>query len=627
MNKKALDILRKYWGYEQFRKTQEEIVDLAMQGRDILGLLPTGGGKSICFQVPALASEGMALVISPLIALMKDQVENLKNRGIKALALYSGMSKRDVDITLNNACYGDYKFLYISPERLNTSIFRSYIQRMNINYIVVDEAHCISQWGYDFRPDYLHIGELRAMLRVPIIALTATATPDVAEDIMERLLFKEKLLVKGDFLRKNLSYIVRKSEDKQEQLLHIIQSLNTSGIVYVSSRRKSEEIADYLLQNNISASYYHAGLESSLRAERQTAWIENKLKVMVATNAFGMGIDKPDVNFVIHYNIPQSLEAYFQEAGRAGRDGKRAYAVLLWNARDIARLKNTVNLSFPSLEYIEDVYHKIHIEANIPYGSGIARQIQIDLRKYAIEHNEQFSKFRSAINYLDRLGHWTFVPDTDTFTRVKIKLPLEDLYKISYPEEQMVDLIELLLRRCEAIMSFSAVIDEKEFAQSLSISVSHLRELLYKLSIMNVIVYIPQNHTDLIILHHDRLEPKNIQLEKESYDFLKAIFKKRLEAMLHYVQEQGECRSRILLRYFGQNNSKDCQTCDQCRQKHKEDNKLIACALEEKFSNMDYTLEDVKQWHMSSDFFENPSVFNILRRLIDEGVLKSPKDL
>ena len=356
----ALETLKEYWGYESFRPMQEEIVNSALEDKDVLAILPTGGGKSVCFQVPAMMREGIAIVVTPLIALMKDQVQNLNDRGIKALCIHAGMTRREVDNTLNNALYGDFKFLYVSPERLSTQLFQGYVREMTVSYIVVDEAHCISQWGYDFRPNYLQIGKLREIVDAPIIALTATATPEVAEDIMLRLGFKERCLIKTGFERPNLSYIVRKCEDKLGQLLNICRSVEGTGIVYVRSRKKTEELAAFLAANDVSSSFYHAGLGPESRADRQEQWKSDKIRVMVCTNAFGMGIDKPDVRFVVHFDVPDGPEAYFQEAGRGGRDGKRSFAVLLWNDSDIKRMNQIAAASFPSLEYIEDVYHKIH---------------------------------------------------------------------------------------------------------------------------------------------------------------------------------------------------------------------------------------------------------------------------
>ena len=415
----AAEILKDYWGYESFRPMQEEIVSAACDGRDVLAILPTGGGKSVCFQVPALMKDGTALVITPLIALMKDQVQNLEARGIKAIAVHAGMTRRQVDTALNNVAYGDFKFLYLSPERLGTELFQSYIDLLNISYIVVDEAHCISQWGYDFRPDYLQIGLLRERIAAPVIALTATATPRVAEDIMDRLAFRERLLMRSNFERPNLNYIVRRCEDKQGQLLGICRSVEGSGIVYLRSRRKCEEFAALLRAEGIDASFYHAGLSSDVRSIRQEAWKKGEIRVMICTNAFGMGIDKGDVRFVVHCDIPESPEAYFQEAGRAGRDGKTSYAVLLWSPDDVRRLHQLDSLAFPSLEYIEDIYHKLHVFNMIPYEQGMGRQIRFNLADFCSHYRLNQASVRNALTYLERSDHISYTESADINTQVK----------------------------------------------------------------------------------------------------------------------------------------------------------------------------------------------------------------
>ena len=414
----AQETLKEYWGYDSFRPKQEEIVSAALEGRDVLAILPTGGGKSVCFQVPGMMKDGIAIVVTPLIALMKDQVQNLTDRGIRALCINAGMGRREVDNALNNALYGDFKFLYVSPERLGTRLFQSYVQEMKVSYIVVDEAHCISQWGYDFRPDYLQIGKLRELVDAPVIALTATATPQVAEDIMERLGFKDKFQIKSGFERPNLSYIVRRTEDKLGQLLNICNSVDGTGVVYVRSRKKTEELSAFLSANGVSASFYHAGLGQQSRTDRQEQWKSDKIRVMVCTNAFGMGIDKPDVRFVIHFDVPDSPEAYFQEAGRGGRDGKRSFAVMLWNSSDVKRLRQLETVSFPSLEYIEDIYHKVHIFYQIPYDAGVGRQLKFDLEEFCKHFKLQRSSAYYAIQYIEKTSHWTFSEDVDISTKV-----------------------------------------------------------------------------------------------------------------------------------------------------------------------------------------------------------------
>ena len=561
----ALDILQEYWGYDSFRPMQDEIVSAALEGRDVLAILPTGGGKSVCFQVPAMMKEGIALVITPLIALMKDQVQNLADRGIKALCVNAGMGHREVETVLNNAAYGDFKFLYVSPERLGTRLFRNYVQEMNINYIVVDEAHCISQWGYDFRPDYLQIGKLRELVDAPVIALTATATPKVADDIMDRLGFEEKNLIKSGFERPNLSYIVRKCEDKLGQLLSICSNVAGTGVVYVRNRKKTEELAAFLTANGISASFYHAGLGQDSRADRQEKWKTDKIRVMVCTNAFGMGIDKPDVRFVVHFDLPDSPEAYFQEAGRGGRDGKRSFAVLLWNSTDLKRLRQIATVSFPSLEYIEDIYHKVHTFFNIPYDTGEGRQLKFNIEDFCKHYSLQRASAYYAIIYIERTGHWTLSEDMDISTRVQIAVDRNDLYDIELPDARMVTLLDVLMRKYTGLFSYPVPIDEVYVASQVGVPVPVLRQLLYNLSIEHVIRYVPCDRATVLFLHHDRLRPKNVNLDPERYDLLKNSALEKMQKMVDYVSQEEVCRSSYLLEYFGQTETTDCKTCDICR--------------------------------------------------------------
>ena len=565
MKMEALDILPEYWGYDSFRPMQNEIVSAALEGRDVLAILPTGGGKSVCFQVPAMMKEGIALVITPLIALMKDQVQNLADRGIKALCVNAGMGHREVETVLNNAAYGDFKFLYVSPERLGTRLFRNYVQEMNINYIVVDEAHCISQWGYDFRPDYLQIGKLRELIDAPVIALTATATPKVADDIMDRLGFEEKNLIKSGFERPNLSYIVRKCEDKLGQLLSICSNVAGTGVVYVRNRKKTEELAAFLTANGISASFYHAGLGQDSRADRQEKWKTDKIRVMVCTNAFGMGIDKPDVRFVVHFDLPDSPEAYFQEAGRGGRDGKRSFAVLLWNSTDLKRLRQIATVSFPSLEYLEDIYHKVHTFFNIPYDTGEGRQLKFNIEDFCKHYSLQRASAYYAIIYIERTGHWTLSEDMDISTRVQITVDRNDLYDIELPDARMVTLLDVLMRKYTGLFSYPVPIDEVYVASQVGVPVPVLRQLLYNLSIEHVIRYVPCDRATVLFLHHDRLRPKNVNLDPERYDLLKNSALEKMQKMVDYVSQEEVCRSSYLLEYFGQTETTDCKTCDICR--------------------------------------------------------------
>ena len=565
MEMKPLDILKEYWGYDSFRPMQEEIVSAALDGKDVLAILPTGGGKSVCFQVPAMMREGIAIVVTPLIALMKDQVQNLNDKGIRALCVNAGMGAREVETVLNNAAYGDFKFLYVSPERLGTRLFKNYVQEMNISFIVVDEAHCISQWGYDFRPDYLQIGNLREMTDAPVIALTATATPAVAEDIMTRLRFEERTLLKTGFERPNLSYIVRKCEDKLGQLLSICSSVAGTGIVYVRSRKKTEELASLLTANGISASFYHAGLGPDSRADRQGKWKNGSIRIMVCTNAFGMGIDKPDVRFVVHFDVPDSPEAYFQEAGRGGRDGKRSFAVLLWNSTDIKRIRQIGTVSFPSLEYIEDIYHKVHAFFQIPYDTGECRQLKFNIDEFCRHYGLQRATAYYAVVYLERTGHWTLSEDIDISTRVQVVVDRNDLYDIDLPDPRMASLLELLMRRYTGLFSYPVPIDEEYVASQIGVQVPGLRQLLYNLALEHVIRYVPCDRATVLFLHHDRLRPKNVYLDPERYEMLKNSALSRMQKMIDYVGQEEVCRSSYLLEYFGQKDSRDCKTCDVCR--------------------------------------------------------------
>ena len=618
------DILRRYWGYDSFRPMQEEIVDAAVSGKDVLAILPTGGGKSVCFQVPAMMKPGIALVVTPLIALMKDQVQNLSARGIKALAVYLGMSGREIDLAFNNAAYGDFKFLYLSPERLGTPLFRQYVQEMEVSYIVVDEAHCISQWGYDFRPDYLRIGELRQMLPdVPVIALTATATPQVADDIMERLRFREKLLLKSGFERPNLSYIVRQAEDKLGQLMNICNGVPGTGIVYVRSRRRCEELSSFLSEGGITASFYHAGIGPSARSGRQERWKQGEIRVMVCTNAFGMGIDKPDVRFVVHYDVPDSPEAYFQEAGRAGRDGKPSYAVLLWNSGDIRRLRQTATLSFPSLEYIEDIYHKVHAMYGIPYDAGIGMQLKFDLYAFCRRFNLNRTSAYYAIRYIEKEGHWTLMEDADIPVKVMFLTDRTELYRTPSPDRHMSEVTEILLRRYTGLFTWPVPIEEEYVADKAGLTVPELRQLLYRMSLEHLIRYIPGDHSTVIYLQENRLMPKNVRLSPGRHDMLKSAYVKRMETMISYAEETGTCRSRFLLAYFGQADSNDCGKCDVCRassgreRDHARTRDMLSSYINEEKSGT-YRLEDIKA-RFGVPGQDVPEILDELREMIDEG--------
>lgn len=632
----AVEVLKEYWGYDAFRPKQEEIVRTALEGKDVLAILPTGGGKSICFQVPAMMKEGIAIVVTPLIALMKDQVQNLNARGIKAMCINAGMGRREVDNALNNALYGDYKFLYVSPERLGTRMFQGYVQEMNVSYIVVDEAHCISQWGYDFRPDYLEIGKLRELVDAPVIALTATATPQVADDVMDRLGFKEKCLIKSGFERQNLSYIVRRCEDKLGQLLSICNGVNGTGIVYVRSRKKTEELAAFLSSNGIRASFYHAGLSQELRTERQEAWKNDRIRVMACTNAFGMGIDKPDVRFVVHFDVPDSPEAYFQEAGRGGRDGRRSFAVMLWNSTDTKRLRQLAAASFPSLEYVEDIYHKVHIFYDIPYDAGVGRQLKFELEEFCRHFGLQRSSAYYAVRYIERTGHWTMSEDIDISTKVQIMADRNELYDMELPDPKMTVVLELLMRRYTGLFSYPVPVEEDYVASHAGISVPMLRQLLYRLSLEHVIKYIPCDHATVIFLHHDRLRPKNVNLDPKKYEMLKESFTSRMQKMIDYVSEESICRSRYLLEYFGQTESADCGTCDVCRSAKDRDSDagvslqsdnlqaMMTAYINEEMSGS-YTVNDILARFAAPDGCAPEECISVLRELIDRLYVPVPR--
>ena len=622
---RALEVLKEYWGHDSFRPKQEDIVRTALEGRDVLAILPTGGGKSVCFQVPAMIRPGIAIVVTPLIALMKDQVQNLTDRGIRALCIHAGMGRREVDTALNNALYGDFKFLYVSPERLGTRLFQSYMQEMNVSYIVVDEAHCISQWGYDFRPDYLQVGNLRDIVDAPVIALTATATPKVAEDIMERLRFNDGCLIKSGFERPNLSYIVRRTEDKLGQLLNICNSVQGTGIVYVRSRKKTEDLAAFLSSNGVSASFYHAGLGALSRSDRQAAWKEDRIRVMVCTNAFGMGIDKPDVRFVVHFDVPDSPEAYFQEAGRGGRDGKRSFAAMLWNSSDTKRLRQLATVSFPSLEYIEDIYHKVHIFYDIPYDAGVGRQLKFDLDEFCLHFKLQRSSAYYAIMYIDRTGHWTMSEDVDISTKIQIAVERNDLYDIDFPDSRMPRILEILMRKYTGVFSYPVPIDEDYVASQVGVPVPMLRQLLYKMSLEHTIRYVPADHATVIFLHHDRLRPKNVNLDPKRYAMLKDSCVGRIQKMIDYISEETVCRSRYLLEYFGQTESEDCGTCDVCRAAKTARPSLekeMAAYINEELSG-NCIVDDVLRHFAAPGRYSPEDCISTLRKLIDSGIVRS----
>ena len=619
------EILEKYWGYSSFRPMQEQIINSALAGKDTLALMPTGGGKSICFQVPAMAHEGMCLVVSPLIALIKDQVQNLQEKGIKALAVYSGMTYTQIDATLDNAIYGDFKFLYVSPERLHTPMFMERVKKMNINYLVVDEAHCISQWGYDFRPAYLEIKEIKQLIGdVPTIALTATATKSVAEDIMRVLEFQEPNIISSGFERANLSYVVRNVDDKFGNMLKICNGVPGCGIVYVRERKRCEEISSFLRQNGITADFYHAGLSKELRNHKQDAWKKDEIRVMVATNAFGMGIDKPDVRFVVHYDLPDSLEAYFQEAGRAGRDGKRAYATLLWNTTDVSRLRQIHTISYPEIDYIKEIYQKVFIYLNIPYEEGKDSVSKFNLIEFSKRFSVNSVSAYYAIKYLEQEGYWELTDEIDNPSKIMFTVGRDELYKVQIDNPALDKFIKSILRIYTALFSRITPIDEEYIARVTMDSVAGVKEKLIQLSRLHIIKYIPRVRTPLIIMHTERLVESNLFISKKRYEERKGMFQKRIESIISYVKETGECRSRLLIDYFGQEVKGDCGICDVCLKRKKlqsgeegrrDAQKRILSLLESnsgemKISQLETAVGD-----------EYPFYLKVLRELIDNGLV------
>ena len=562
-------ILKQYWGYDNFRGIQEDIIRSIGEGRDTLGLMPTGGGKSITFQVPALAQEGLCLVITPLIALMKDQVRNLRERGIKATAIYSGMTREEIVIALENCIFGNYKFLYVSPERLDTEIFQIKLRSMHVSLITVDESHCISQWGYDFRPAYLKIADIRQLLpEVPVIALTATATPEVVSDIQQRLQFRQENVFRMSFERKNLAYVVRHTEDKESELLHILQRVDGSGIVYTRNRKKTKEISLFLNRNHITATFYHAGLNDETKDSRQKAWLKGEFRVMVATNAFGMGIDKPDVRVVIHADVPDSPEAYFQEAGRAGRDGMKAYAVLLFCARDKITLKQRVSDTFPEKSYIQKIYEDINFYYQMAMGDGRGCTFAFNIDEFCRNFKHFPVQTDSALKILTRAGYLEYTDEQDNASRIMFTITKEELYRIREQSEDTEKLLRILLRSYTGLFTDYAYISEDNLSTRSGLSKQQIYETLLSLSRQHILHYIPAKKTPYIIYTRERQETERVYLSKEVYEDRKESYVQRINAMIEYAESENRCRSRMLLRYFGEKNEHNCGQCDVCLQQH-----------------------------------------------------------
>ena len=560
-----LDILHKYWGYPDFRGIQREIIESIGAGKDTLGLMPTGGGKSLTFQVPALAQEGVCIVITPLIALMKDQVEHLRHKGITAAAIYSGMSRDAIVTTLENCIFGGVKLLYISPERISSDLFQIKLKHMKVSFITVDEAHCISQWGYDFRPSYLQIAVIRKLVpNVPILALTATATPDVIDDIQERLGFTEKNVFRMSFERKNLVYVVRQAEDKEAEMVHILQSIPKTAIVYCRSRKRTKEIAQLLIQYGISATWYHAGLEPAVKDQRQNEWQHDKVRVIVATNAFGMGIDKADVRVVIHMDCPSSLEAYFQEAGRAGRDGQKAYAVLLYNGHDNRTLQKRVEDTFPPKEYVQQVYEHLAYFYQIGVDSGEGCTFEFPIDKFCATFKHFPIRANAALILLQRAGYIDYEPNPDNNARVRFLLRRDDLYRLDSLSEKENDVVISLLRNYGGLFTDYGYVDESYIAQEAGLDRNQTYMVLINLSKKRIIDFIPRKSIPLISYKRDRVDGSDVILDKSVYEERKEQFQKSINSVINYAQNNRVCRSRQLLYYFGEKKSVDCEQCDVC---------------------------------------------------------------
>lgn len=562
---KYLDILHEYWGYPDFRGIQREIIESIGSGKDTLGLMPTGGGKSLTFQVPALTQKGVCIVISPLISLMKDQVDHLRQKNIGAAAIYSGMRRDDIVATLENCIFGGIKILYISPERVGSDLFKAKLLHMRVSFITVDEAHCISQWGYDFRPSYLQISEIRKLVPdAPVLALTATATPEVITDIQKQLGFEKENVFRMSFERKNLAYVVRRTESKEAEAVHILQSVSGSAIVYVRSRRRTKQVAELLHNNGISATWYHAGLEPAEKAQRQEDWQNDKIRVIVATNAFGMGIDKPDVRLVIHPDAPSSIEAYFQEAGRAGRDGKKSYAVLLWNSGDERKLNKRIDDTFPPKDDIRDVYEHLAYFFQVGVNSGAGSTFEFNIDKFSRTFHFFPIRVNSALVILQRAGYIFYDPNPENLSRVKFLLTRNELYRLENQPYNEDAVITSLLRNYGGLFVDYVYIDESFVAKDSGLSRDEVYMALKALNHKRIINFIPRKNTPLVRYAIDRVDGPDVVLSEDVYDKRKKQFAKRIASVLEYLNNESVCRSRQLLAYFGETKSKDCGQCDVC---------------------------------------------------------------
>ncbi|MEC3881367.1 RecQ family ATP-dependent DNA helicase [Parapedobacter sp. 10938] len=617
----SVDILRKYWKHESFRPLQEEVIQSVLAGRDTLALMPTGGGKSVCFQVPALMMDGICIVVTPLIALMKDQVENLQAKGIKAVAIFSGMTKREVDIALDNCIYGPIKFLYLSPERLGSDLVQERIRHMTVNLLTVDEAHCISQWGYDFRPSYLHIAALRSLQPgVPFLALTATATARVVDDIQTQLRFAENRVLRKSFVRENLAYMAFDEEDKQGRMLRIIRKLQGSGIVYVRNRRETQETARILLNEGISADFYHAGLDTPERTRKQGAWKAGNIRVIVATNAFGMGIDKPDVRFVIHLDIPDSLEAYYQEAGRAGRDGKKAYAVLLYHQSDRNQLLKNHTLSFPSVDYIKQVYQYLGNYYQLAYGAGEGVTLDFDIGDFCSRYKLDVVMTLNALKFIERDGWINVTESVYIPSRVKFEADQQYLYKFQVGNVAYDGLIKTILRSHGGAFDDFVHIREYELAKRLGTQRAAIVDMLGHLQQMEILSYLPQTDSPKLQFLRPRIDNKRLHIDSQYIRARKTVKQGQLDAVFAYL-ESTDCRSRQLLAYFDEDNSTPCGICDRCLVRNKVENveERLMAELAELLSDGPL---DIDQLVLGLQAGDEASRLVFIRKRLDEGRLK-----
>lgn len=622
---KYQEILKQYWGYDSFRDLQEEIITSIGEGKDTLGLMPTGGGKSITFQVPALAQEGICIVITPLIALMKDQVQNLRKREIKALAIYSGMTLQEILTALENCIFGNYKFLYISPERLDTEIFRTKLRSMKVSMITVDESHCISQWGYDFRPAYLKIAEIRELLpEVPVLALTATATPEVVTDIQARLKFREGNVFRMSFERKNLAYIVRKTDNKTKEIPYILQRISGSAIIYVRNRRRTKEITELLMNEGITADFYHAGLDNAVKDLRQKRWQSGEVRVMVATNAFGMGIDKPDVRIVLHLDLPDSPEAYFQEAGRAGRDGEKAYAVILYSKSDKTTLHKRVVDTFPDKEYILNVYEHLQYYYQMAMGDGFQCIREFNLEEFCRKFKYFPVPVDSALKILTQAGYLEYTDEQDNSSRILFTIRRDELYKLREMGKEAEALIQSILRSYTGVFTDYAYISEESLAIRTGLTRQQIYNILVTLTKRRIVDYIPRKKTPYIIYTRERLELRFLHIPPSVYEERKARYEARIKAMEEYVTTENICRSRMLLRYFGEKNEHNCGQCDVCLSKRATDNLSEESYEEVKRQILNLLSHSPLTPAETADQIkaEKEDIGQVIRYLLDEGELK-----